>query len=69
MEPLIGKCYLQDLMLENNMCFERHPGLCDLGSRVGAAASFCADKQPAALSLSLPFRLQASVEALSHIKP
>lgn len=33
----------------------------DLGSRVGAAASVCADRQPAGrLSLSLPFRLQVS---------
>lgn len=38
MQPLEGEDYLQDLMLENNMCSERHPGLCDLGSRVGAAA-------------------------------
>lgn len=63
MEPLVGKGYLQNLMLENNMCFERHPGLCDLGSRVGVAASVCADRQPAALPLSLPFRLQVSEPA------
>lgn len=60
MEPLVVKGYLQDLMLENNVYSEGHPGLCDLGSRVGAAASVCADGQPAALSLSLVFRLQVS---------
>lgn len=36
-------------MLENNVCSERHPKLCDLGSGVGVAASV----QLAVLSLSL----------------
>lgn len=41
-------------MLENNVCSERHPELCDLGSGVGVAASV----HLAVLSLSLLFRLQ-----------